>query len=61
MEKFDQISELYFLIGKFLLNSPFQNVAQVRNEANAHAEHTFNLNFHLQIGLCAAIGGIASK
>lgn len=37
-EIFDSISELYFLIGKYLLNSPFKDVAQVRNDGTAHGE-----------------------
>lgn len=30
-EIYNSFSELYFLIGKFLLNTPFRDVAQVRN------------------------------
>lgn len=33
MENFDSFAELYFLIAKFLLESPFKDVAKVRLDA----------------------------
>jgi hypothetical protein len=36
---FSLLSELYFLIAKFLLESPFKDAAQVRNDARESQKH----------------------
>ena len=53
-EFFRLVSELYFLIAKFLLNSPFKDVAQVRYDATTSQlwpEIMFNQIFFSQKAL----------